>query len=224
MSARDLASFGEIFVRGGEAANGARVLSANAVAIMMTPVVDVPSRSFTEQWCVGLELEHWSGTPVYGHAGGNMSGTSYLKIFPEKRGVLAITCNTPAAFGGFSKRIFDAFGPAVFGVERAKLAAPDPPVTLVNPERFIGTYSMYGTTYEVTRADDQLRMKVTMQNPMTEDVTVDYALVPLGDDAFLMEGGTGPTGSVGDVGFFGNDGRGRATNLVAPVFVARRID
>lgn len=224
VSARDLASFGTIFLNDGVASNGERILSDSAVTIMTTPLVKVPSRSYTEHWCIGLEREHWSSTPVYGHAGGNMSGTSYLKIFPEKQGVLALTCNTPAAFGGFTERIFDAFGPAVFEAERAKLKAPDPPVTLENPERFAGRYTMYGASYEVTVEGGSLTMKVTQQNPRGEPIITDYTLVPLGDDAFLMERPESQTGRTGDVGFFGDDGKGRATNLVASVFPAKRVD
>ena len=53
--------------------------------------------------------------------------------------------------------------------------------------------------------------------------TVQYPLVPLEHDVFLLEPATGAAGGLSDVGFFGDDGHGRATNLVAPVFPAKRI-
>jgi CubicO group peptidase (beta-lactamase class C family) len=226
MSASDLASFGEIFLRGGLAENGERVLSEAAVDTMTTPVVEVPSRSYTEHWCVGLEREHWNGTPVFGHAGGNMSGTSYLKIFPALDGVLALTCNTPAAFGAFSERIFGDLASAVFGVRREKLTAPDSPPAIDNADRYVGTYTMLGATYEVMRDGDGLRMKITTQIATGDSDSVEYPLVPLRDDTFLPVSEDGPTETsslFGDVGFFGDDGSGRATNLVAPVFAARRV-
>jgi hypothetical protein len=50
-----------------------------------------------------------------------------------------------------------------------------------------------------------------------------YTLIPFETDVFLLQDAAGKSGTYGDVGFFGDDGNGRATNLVAPVFAARRI-
>jgi len=224
MSAHDLATFGLLFLSDGKAADGTRVLSHESVVTMTTPVVRVFSRSYTEHWCIGLEREHWSGTPVFGHAGGNMSGTSYLKIFPERRGVLAITVNTPAALGAFAPAIFDGFGPLVFDATRAKLTKPATPIALARPERYLGTYVMLGFRYEVVRDGSGLTMKVTTSSPDGQSSTIQYAMVPLEPDVFLLEGAAGVGSALGDVGFFGRDAEGRATNLVAPVFAARRTD
>lgn len=224
MSALDLASFGRLFLREGRGPNGRRVLSESTVKTMMTTVVKVATRSFTEYWCVGLEREQWSGTPVFGHAGGNMSGTSYLKIFPERDGVLALTANTPGAFGVLAEQIFDGFGPAVFRATRSKLVKPRAVAPIADPERYLGSYRMLGTTYTVTSAGSALEMAVKVSGPGGAAATVTtYRLVPLEPDVFLLEGGSGMTGGLGDVGFFGDDGRGRATNLTAPVFPAKRV-
>ena len=101
---------------------------------------------------------------------------------------------------------------------------------LANPERYVGTYAMMGTTYEITLADGSLAMRVTRkvdhttsmpEHPYWGGPTSVHKLVPVEDDAFVMES---PTGILeGEVGFSGHDGRGRATSLVAPYFPARRI-
>ena len=224
MSAQDLASFGRIFLQGGKTANGVRVLSEAAVATMMTPVVRVASRSYTEHWCIGLEREHWSGTPVFGHAGGNASGTSYLKIFPERNGVLALTINTPAAHGAFVESIFDGFGAAVFKATRAKLAKPATPVPLTRPDRYVGTYSMLGMTYEVAFDGKALTMRETRTAGSGASEARSYTLIPLETDVFLLQDAAADQSHrYEDVGFFGDDGQGRATNLTAPLVPAKRI-
>ncbi len=75
MSARSLATFGALFLRGGRSEGGDQVLSEASIQTMMTPVAAVPT-SMAESWCVGFLLQDWGGTPAYGHAGGNRSGTS----------------------------------------------------------------------------------------------------------------------------------------------------
>jgi len=230
MSAHDLASFGQLFLRKGKAANGAQVLSEASVRTMMTPVASVPTRTFTKgNWCVGFEQDEWSGTPVFGHPGGNQSGQSYLKVLPEKDGVLAVIGNTPTAIGPFSEKIFEEFGRAVFNATPAKARRPATAVKLANPERYVGTYTMMGTTYEITLDGGSLTMKVTRkvdhttstpEHPYWGVPTSVNRLVAVKDDVFLVESPTGILG--GEIGFFGDDGRGRATNLVAPYFPARR--
>lgn len=231
MSAHDLATFGQLFLRKGRAASGTRVLSEASVTTMMTPVVSVPSRTSGQgHWCVGFERDEWSGTPVFGHPGGNQSGGSYLKVLPERDGVLVVVVNTPAAQGSFSEKIFDAFGGAVFNATPAKPARPAAPVPLDNPERYTGTYVMMGTTYQVTIDHGALVMTVTgtpdhttsmPEHPYWVGSATVHKLVPVRRDAFVMESSTGVAG--GDVGFSGDDGRGRATILVAPYFPARRV-
>jgi hypothetical protein len=167
---------------------------------------------------------------VFGHPGGNQSGSSFLKILPERDGVLVVIVNTPAAFGLFSERIFDSFGKAVFTASPAKAARPATTGNLANPERYVGTYEMLGSTYEITLEGGRLVMKLTRKVDHTTSMpehpywgvpTSVTKLVPVGIDAFLVES---PAGISGDgVGFSGDDGRGRATSLVAPYFPARRI-
>ena len=222
MSSHDLASFGGLFISDGKAADGSQVLSKASVDAMMTPFVKVFSRSYTEQWGIGLEREHWSGTPVFGHAGGNASGASYLKIFPERKGVLALTVNTPIAFARFYEMIFDGFGAAVFKTRRAKLVKPAQPVVVSDPDRYVGRYTMIGMEFEVTRAGDQLSLKITVPSPGGGSTNSEYRMVPLDRDVFVLESATG-SAPLRDVGFFGDDGKGHAMNLVAPVFAARRV-
>jgi len=61
-------------------------------------------------------------------AGGKQSGTSRLKVFPERNAVLALTVNTPGVLSQFAKKIFDGFGTTVLETPRARLTRPTTPV------------------------------------------------------------------------------------------------
>jgi hypothetical protein len=102
-------------------------------------------------------------------------------------------------------------------------------VRLANPERYVGTYVMMGTSYEVTLDGGSLLMTIRRQvdfttkmpeHPYWGEPTSTVRLVPIAEDGFLMESLEGALG--GEMGFSGDDGGGRATVLVAPYFPAKR--
>lgn len=235
MCAHDLATFGQIFINGGKAANGRRVLSEASVKIMMTPMTDVPiPASFAgvgQKWGFGPSMDLWGQTAVWGHGGGNRSGSSRFVWLPEKRGVLAVVVNTTDADEAFVTTILGDFSRAVFGVGAALPAAPASAIPLENPGRFVGCYERYGTRYEVMEDAGRLRFtEVSLgSGKHTEALGLvrDSALIPLGDDCFLVETTasgrdlTPPSQAV--LGFFGADERNRAVNVATPVVTARRV-
>ncbi len=227
MSAHDLASFGRLFVNGGKAADGRRVLSEAALKNMMTPTTSVPTplTSIGNMWGLGPKMGRWGNTVVWGHAGGTGSGASQLVWFPEKRGVLALIINTPAASSAFTAKMFSDFSAAVFGASTSTTTVADPPVNLTNARRFVGTYSRYGTRYEISEQSGRLSFKeINLGSGIPNEVTgvaAEGTLTALGNDRFLLEipGRSDKRG----VAFFGSDAQGRAVNLVAPNFPARRV-
>jgi CubicO group peptidase (beta-lactamase class C family) len=229
MSAHDLASFGQLFIDGGKATNGNRVLSESSVREMMTPTTEVPmpvpAWGVGSQWGLGPHKSSWGGTVVWGHAGGNGSGIAQLIWLPDKRGVLAFTVNTLAAFTGFSAQMFGAFSAAVFGASAPQLRAPESPVRVDNPERYIGTYSRTGARYEISARADRLHYAETnLGLGLPEEVLglmVEGELVPLGQDRFLVQLPGRP--DFIPIGFFGSDAQGHSTNLVNPAFASLRV-
>ncbi len=217
MSAHDLATFGALFLEGGRSQSGEQVLDQNSVDVMMTPIASVPT-SMAQSWCVGFLVQDWGGTTAFGHAGGNMSGTSWFFVFPERSGVLALTVNTPAALDAFSTGIFETFGPAVFDAAPSRLAKPESPPPIENTVRYVGRYSMTGIDFVVEDTDGRLQLEMT-----TGGQGITFDLIPLGDDAFYMDG-PAAAGGGGDLAFVGDDGSGRAAYLLAPVFPAARQD
>lgn len=234
MNAHNLASFGQIFINNGKAADGRRVLAESSVKTMMTPHTDVPVGAslvcIGEKWGLGPSMDRWGNTVVWGHAGGNRSGSSRFSWLPDKRGVLSTVVNTVDADEGFTTRILQDVSRAVFGVGPSLPAAVEPVVRLENPERFIGQFERYGTRHEITEEAGRLRFRQFSlgSGKVAEALGLIYdtALTPLGGDRFLMEtpgSGTLPVPIQQCVlGFYGADAQGRATNMATPFLASRR--
>jgi CubicO group peptidase (beta-lactamase class C family) len=234
MSAHDLARFGQIFVNGGMTAQGRRVLSQDSVKIMMTPTTAVPVSSplalVGSHWGLGPSMDHWDDTTVWGHAGGNMSGTSRLLWFPQLRGVLAVAFNT-GSNSAFGTSILRELSKAVFGVGAPARDVPASSARVENPERFVGCYERYGTQIEIVEDSERLLLRETSLGTGKRGeqlgVVYDTALIPLGGDRFVCE--TPGRGSLPilpshtAVGFSGDDGRGCAALVISPFLAARRV-
>lgn len=216
MSAHDLASFGAVFLNRGIGSTGRRVLSEAACAEIMTPQVDTPTERYGD-WCIGAAKANWNGTSMWGHAGGNRSGSSYLYWCPERRGVIAFTTNTPDSFYELTELLFTTVTAEAFGVTRPPIRRPDSPLRLGNRDRFVGKFSGSGFEVSVQPFGQSLRM-LRSESFEGRIKSEEFALIALGGDRFLMD-----ESKSREVAFFGDDGQGRATNLIAPLFPLRRI-
>jgi len=228
-TAHDLARFGQLFINGGKAANGDQVLSQTAVRMMTNPTIDAPAAykwGARQQWGLGPYVAHWGDAIVWGHAGGNQSGGAQLIWFPQKRAVLAFVINTIGAFDEFTARMFGDFSQAVLGVSAPTLAPPEPQLRIGDPRRFVGAFARNGMRYEISQDAGRLRYKeISLRRGGLGDAlgeVVQGELVSLGGDRFLVKT-PGPSGPI-SIAFFGDDGQGRAANLVVPMFATRRVD
>ena len=240
MSAHDLANVGWMFLNGGCVPNGNRVLSQEAVRTMMTPTTPVmmgaPHWGIGNEWGMGPTMARWGKTVVWGHGGSTRGGSSMVLWFPEQRMSLAFTINSPITFEPFAVRITGDFTEALLGA-RAPIQpkAPEKPIRVEKPQRYVGTYSRAGDRVEIYLRDGQLRYKEFNEGlsrrfkEMGEKVEggrgeetplVDEELVALGNDRFLVNFPSFPHGIA--VFFFGND-RGLATNLNSGLRTSRRV-
>jgi hypothetical protein len=161
-----------------------------------------------------------------GHAGGTRCGASQLVWLPQKRGVLAFALNTLAAFDVFTTRMLGDFSHAIFGVSAPTLVLPKPPLRIDNCKRFVGTYVRNGMRYEIREKGGRLHYQETYLGLGVPGevlgVVVEGDLTSLGGDRFLV---MRPAPAYGiPIASFGDDGQGRAANLVVPNFATRRVN
>ncbi|MEU6998011.1 serine hydrolase [Nonomuraea sp. NPDC046570] len=153
---RELVRFGRMFTAGGTAEDGTRLLSAETVAAMRTPQVEVPGVSgmLGDRWGLGFELFDWGGE-VFGHDGGTPGQSTFWRVVPGADFVIAISCNGGAFFG----LINDLVLPVIR--ECTGLAVPESPVPAEQPARvdtapYVGRYAGPMIAYEVAAADGGL--------------------------------------------------------------------
>ncbi len=216
-SAGDLVRFARMFLAGGEARSGKRVLSAAAVETMQTPQVTLPNRVLAQKWCAGPYWKQWGNEAILGHSGTNTGGSSMLLWCPARNVAAATISNVPAQGYPLADRVFDTLFPHMFGISKPETPTANTVTPVeVDLQRYVGQFDAWGLRFTFNAEDGQLVAR------MEGDGDLSSELIPLGEDRFLpanfaMSGNRG-----WDVAFWGDDGTGRATHYLNGVFALRR--
>lgn len=185
-SAGDLVRLAQLFLREGAAADGTRVLSAEAVTQMHTRQVDVPAVLFADGWCVGPFVKVWDGVQVFGHTGTNTGGSSCLLWVPEFGVAIATTVNVANMGYPFADRVVREVFERLVGI--VKPGVPDPvPLDPAEVAQVVGYYEMYGAGYDVVANEAGLSLTVTgtAGAPGTESWSQATDLIPIGAYRYL---------------------------------------
>ena len=154
MRPRDLLAFAAMHLNGGKAADGTQVLSADSAAAMPEKQVTVPPLGLMgTHWGLGWELFDFPAGFVFGHDGGTIGQSAFLRIVPGKNVAIALLTN-----GGNPIAVY-------FEVYRhllkvlADIDLPANPVPPATPERtdaakYLGTYANSMNQTEITQDDD----------------------------------------------------------------------
>ncbi|WP_205525869.1 serine hydrolase domain-containing protein [Pyxidicoccus trucidator] len=137
-SARELARFASIVVRGGLDGER-RVLPEAAVRDFFTAHVPLPGAGPEEaRYGFGLVRLRLGGTEVFEHGGVRRGYGSHFRFLPEKQGAVILLTNKN---GVTLRKSLDVISKAVFGLpEQPPPPADDPPLTAAEAERYTGTY------------------------------------------------------------------------------------
>ncbi|KAB8194447.1 serine hydrolase [Nonomuraea phyllanthi] len=183
LAPRELVAFGRALAAGGAAPGGARLLSAESVAAMLTPQVDVPGPPPGERWGLGVTLHDWG---AFGHDGGTPGQSTYWHMLPEHDFGIAISANG----GAFDGLLADVVRPVI--EEATGVAVPPPPVPPGDPRSvdgspYAGRYEGPQMAYEVTPAGGGLDIALLpgelMAGMGVAPRTARY--VPLAGDTFI---------------------------------------
>ena len=154
MRPRDLLAFAAMHLNKGVAADGTRVLSEESVAAMQSVQVTLPPLGLMgDHWGLSWELFDLEGGRVFGHDGGTVGQSAFLRIVPGADLAIALLTNGGNPIGLY----FELYGHLLR--ELAGVEIPAHPVPPAEPDRidaarFVGTYANSVGKSEITQGDD----------------------------------------------------------------------
>jgi CubicO group peptidase (beta-lactamase class C family) len=166
----DLVRFGRMFLAGGTAEDGTRLLSSEAIAAMRSPQVTVPGirTRGARQWGLGFMLFDWNGTPVIGHDGGTIGQETVWRVLPDHDLVIAMNVNGGNA-GAFFGELLDSVVAEVAGVRVPESPVPPAaPAAEPGPAGYAGRYAFPLGAYDVVVADNGFDITLTPQGIRAE--------------------------------------------------------
>ncbi|MEU4095877.1 serine hydrolase domain-containing protein [Streptomyces sp. NPDC026673] len=153
-TAGDLVAFARMHLADGLAADGTRVLSAASAQAMREPQVAVPDRwTVAGHWGLGWFLPTWEGRSLYGHDGGTVGQSAFLRVLPDQEAVLVLLTN-----GGRTRELFQAVANEILP-EIAGLRMPEPPQPPAEPVAvdladWYGVYERHGVRLDLAPRED----------------------------------------------------------------------
>lgn len=191
--ARDVLAFAQLHLDGGTTADGTRVLSAESVAAMQEPQVEVPDPyTLGSHWGLGWILMTWDGRRVFGHDGGTLGQGAFLRILPEAGLSVALCTNG----GAHPRELFQALYGEVFselgGLEMPARPEPSSSAAPIDPARFVGRYVREGIEMTIREDEDGvLRLQTRSTGPLSASLPdpPEVQLLPYAGDVLLATGG-----------------------------------
>lgn len=182
----NLVRFGQVFLNGGVAANGTRILSEASVREMQRPQVECPERELSGgHWGLGLMVKLGPGNAVYGHDGNTFGQTASLRFVPEANATFALVSNrlyANNALADLCEDIIDEWA----GTVTVKRPQPVEGVPF-DIDRLIGIYEHIGVEFHVRDVGGKLMMAIEVTRDTTGQIdSTPNELRPIDDNTFLV--------------------------------------
>ena len=189
---REVLRFAELHLADGLTADGTRVISAESAQAMRQPQVAVPDvYTLGSHWGLGWILMTWDGREVYGHDGGTIGQSAFLRIVPDAGIAICLLTN-----GGHTQDLFrDLYNEILSELAGMSLPARlEPPATApdVDLDAYVGRYARESVELTFERDGAQLLAKVKTSGPLSESLGRDeqppLTVLPVEHDVFVAKG------------------------------------
>jgi CubicO group peptidase (beta-lactamase class C family) len=154
MRPRDLLAFAAMHLNKGVAADGTRVLSEESVAAMQAVEVTLPPLGLMgDHWGLSWELFDLEGGRVFGHDGGTIGQSAFLRIVPGAEAAIALLTNGGNTIGLYFE-IYAHLLRELAGIEIPAHPLPPTEPASIDAARFLGTYANSVGKSEITQDED----------------------------------------------------------------------
>jgi CubicO group peptidase (beta-lactamase class C family) len=188
-TAREVAIMAHVFLSGGTAPNGRRIVSTKSVREMMVSRVPIPDPyMFGPYWALGLIVCDWYGETVYATDGSTIGQNARLRILPDANLALTMLTN-----GGpretLYKQVFNEILTELGAVTVPELPKANPTFKL-DLSRYEGVYEQSGARYEVEAEGEKLFLTY-VRSPLQahfleKPERITHELLPVSETHFLM--------------------------------------
>jgi CubicO group peptidase (beta-lactamase class C family) len=154
MRPRDLLAFAAMHLNGGTAADGTRVLAEDSVTAMRAPQVTLPPLGLMgTHWGLGWELFDWPGGPVFGHDGGTIGQSAFLRVVPGANVAIALLTNGGNPIGVYAD-VYRHLLRELAGIDLPANPVPPQNPARIDAARYLGTYANSVGKTEITQDPD----------------------------------------------------------------------
>jgi CubicO group peptidase (beta-lactamase class C family) len=188
-TAREVVRMAHVFLDGGRASDGTRIVSPEILREMMESRVAIPDPyMFGPEWALGLVVCDWHGETVYASDGSTVGQSARLRILPDSDLAIAMLTNAGPR-DSFYRKVFNEILADIGAVTIPPLPRPDPTLRL-DVSRYEGVYERQGARYEVRGEGGKLSLTFVL-DPLQAAVLgkperLEYDLLPVSETHFLM--------------------------------------
>ncbi|MFF2958901.1 serine hydrolase domain-containing protein [Streptomyces sp. NPDC057963] len=187
---REVLKFARLHLDNGVTEDGTKILSAESVTAMQTPQVELPDPYLLAQaWGLGWFLDTWDGQRVYGHDGGTIGQSAFLRVLPEADLAVCLLTNGGDT-ASFYRDVFAEILQELAGVTMRTTIQPATEPVAVDPADCVGVYQRLSSRVEIVERDGGLVMLDRITGPLAElisDTEQEYELHPVEPGLFVVQ-------------------------------------
>ena len=155
---QDVLAFARLHLDGGITQDGTRLLSQASAEAMQQLRAEIPGLGDSADAIgPGWMLHCWDGRRVFGHDGGTIGQTAYLRVDPDARVAACLLTNSPHSQSLFRRLFSEVFG-TYAGLTVP--ASPEPALGPADPhlERHAGRYERSSCWFDVSLREGRLQL------------------------------------------------------------------
>ncbi|WP_411146716.1 serine hydrolase domain-containing protein [Streptomyces sp. x-80] len=188
---RDVLAFARLHLRGGTAEDGTALLSDKSVTAMQTPQVALPDPYLLgDHWGLGWLLDTWDGHPVYGHDGGTIGQSAFLRVLPDADLAICLLTNGGDTMGLY-RALFAEIAQELAGVTMRPGVEPATDPAPADHEGYLGVYERRGVRMEVVTRDGGLALRQRntgeLAAALEAEAEVEFAMHPVEPGVFAVQ-------------------------------------
>jgi CubicO group peptidase (beta-lactamase class C family) len=185
----DILTWAAVYLNGGLASNGARILSEASAAAMTEKQAELPDKYILgDSWGLGWIRFGWDGRRLIGHDGNTIGQAAFLRVLPDEG--LAVTLLTN---GGNTRDLYEDLYREIFG-ELADVELPQPLTPPAEPVSVdfaphVGRYERASVRMDVLDRDGQPVLRTEVTGPLAAlipETVHEYPMTAIAENLFAV--------------------------------------